>query len=486
MLTKEEVNKIKWYRQSGAGIPFTIGMPFLGMIPFYKKTGFYFPNDLATFLKTENGFTFYHYFNYYLIFEQTKKLFDLVENNPKLFEDLKKDFYEAARKSEEVGLNILEKSVKSTEFQEGYESFVQESERFWADSLFLDFFDPFENKVIEFIFSDKMPEKNQINILLSPDDLSNFQQEQKELLAIYEKSAGKINVEIKQDLREHSQKYYWLKNDYEKVEFLNEAYFEKELKKLFNKPRLVLDIKKGLNKFQETQKAKKNLIKNLGLDEKTIKRLNFFNSIAFFRDERKRFNQIGDYVLIKVIKKIHQEMGVEFEALKYAMPNEINSIIDGDAKILSELKKRNGEGVVVFANKGEPIEVVSGKIAREYFDIAEKTIKASEIKGMTVSPGKAIGTARIILSQADFGKMRKGDVLVASNTRPEYVPIMKKAVAIVTDEGGITSHAAIISRELGIPCITGTQVATRSLKDGDLIDVNANHGLIKIIKKAEE
>jgi pyruvate,water dikinase len=55
----------------------------------------------------------------------------------------------------------------------------------------------------------------------------------------------------------------------------------------------------------------------------------------------------------------------------------------------------------------------------------------------------------------------------------------------VTDEGGITSHAAIVSRELNIPCITGTQVATRSLQDGDLIDVNADHGLVKIIKKAE-
>ena len=69
MLTKEQVRKIKWYRQSGAGIPFTIGIPFLAMIPFYEKTGFYFPNDLATFLKTDKGFTFYHYFYVlYLVF----------------------------------------------------------------------------------------------------------------------------------------------------------------------------------------------------------------------------------------------------------------------------------------------------------------------------------------------------------------------------------------------------------------------------------
>ena len=485
MLTKEQVRKIKWYRQSGAGIPFTIGIPFLAMIPFYEKTGFYFPNDLATFLKTDKGFTFYHYFDYYLTLELTQKLFDLVSNDIKFFEDFKKDFYKAGPRSEEIGLKILEMPIKSTEFKKGYESFVKESLRFWADSLYLDFFDPFENKVIAFIFGDKLPAKEQINILLSPDDLSNFQQEQIALLEIYEKSSGRIDGRIKDSLKEHSRKYYWLKNDYEKIEYLDEKYYLKELEKFFNKPHLALDIKRGLKRFQKNQEAKKNLIIKSDLDKETIKRLNFFNWVTFYRDERKRFNQIGNYILIKVIEKIHQEMGIELEALKYAMPDEVIQIIDSDKDALAELEKRKGEGVVVFADKDKPIEVVSGKIAREYF-VVEKTIQSPEIKGMTASAGKAIGMARIILSQADFNKMRKGDVLVASNTRPEYVSIMKKAVAIVVDEGGITCHAAIVSRELGIPCITGTQIATRSLKDGDLIDVNANHGLIKIIKKAEE
>ena len=71
-------------------------------------------------------------------------------------------------------------------------------------------------------------------------------------------------------------------------------------------------------------------------------------------------------------------------------------------------------------------------------------------------------------------------------TRPEFVPLMKKALAVVTDEGGITCHAAIVSRELRIPCITGTKNATRILKDGDLIEVDADNGVVKIIKRANE
>ena len=66
-------------------------------------------------------------------------------------------------------------------------------------------------------------------------------------------------------------------------------------------------------------------------------------------------------------------------------------------------------------------------------------------------------------------------------TRPEYLPAMKKSLAIVTDEGGITSHAAIVSRELKIPCIIGTKTATQVLKDGDLVQVNANHGQVTVL-----
>ena len=64
---------------------------------------------------------------------------------------------------------------------------------------------------------------------------------------------------------------------------------------------------------------------------------------------------------------------------------------------------------------------------------------------------------------------------------PDFVPAMKKASAIVTDEGGITCHAAVISRELGIPCVIGTKIATKVLKDGDLIEIKANHGLIFLL-----
>ena len=106
----------------------------------------------------------------------------------------------------------------------------------------------------------------------------------------------------------------------------------------------------------------------------------------------------------------------------------------------------------------------------------------TEIKGNPASKGKVSGPVKIILSDKDFIKFESGDILVTSMTRPEFIPLMKMAKAVVTDEGGITCHAAIISRELGLPCIIGTKVGTRILKDGDLVEVDANNGIVKIIK----
>ena len=114
--------------------------------------------------------------------------------------------------------------------------------------------------------------------------------------------------------------------------------------------------------------------------------------------------------------------------------------------------------------------------------IFEATFKAdsTEVNGMVACQGKVTGEVVVIDKKSEFKKMKKGAILVANNTRPDYVPLMKKAGAIVTNEGGITSHAAIVSRELGVPCVIGTKVATKVFKDGDLVEVIASHqGTVK-------
>ncbi|QQR79244.1 MAG: hypothetical protein IPJ68_03245 [Candidatus Moraniibacteriota bacterium] len=106
---------------------------------------------------------------------------------------------------------------------------------------------------------------------------------------------------------------------------------------------------------------------------------------------------------------------------------------------------------------------------------------SSELKGQTACRGRVQGIVRVVSDPHDDHGFQEGDILVTSMTRPEFVPIMKRAGAVVTNEGGITCHAAIVSRELGIPCIIGTKIATQVLKDGDLVEVNANEGVVRIL-----
>lgn len=103
-----------------------------------------------------------------------------------------------------------------------------------------------------------------------------------------------------------------------------------------------------------------------------------------------------------------------------------------------------------------------------------------KIKGIIANKGKARGIARIIKNENDFSIFNEGDILVAPITDPSFVVIIIKASAIVSDKGGITSHPAIIAREFNIPCIVGVKDATKKIKSGDLIEVDAYNGIIKI------
>jgi pyruvate,water dikinase len=106
------------------------------------------------------------------------------------------------------------------------------------------------------------------------------------------------------------------------------------------------------------------------------------------------------------------------------------------------------------------------------------TTKSPILKGVPSSPGVVSGTVKIINKVSDLGKIKSGDILVAKMTSPDYVPTMKRISAIITDEGGKTSHTAVVARELGVPCIVGVGNATQKLKTGDKITIDGDDGFI--------
>ena len=111
--------------------------------------------------------------------------------------------------------------------------------------------------------------------------------------------------------------------------------------------------------------------------------------------------------------------------------------------------------------------------------------KNDEIQGVVANKGRAQGTVRMVFDNADLQKVHEGDILVSPMTTPDFIPAMEKAAAFVTDEGGITCHAAIVSREMNKPCIIGTKAATKLLKDGDRVAVDADAGIVRILRRVK-
>ncbi len=133
---------------------------------------------------------------------------------------------------------------------------------------------------------------------------------------------------------------------------------------------------------------------------------------------------------------------------------------------------------------GELFVGVAKDFIENEFDVTLESFSAeglTEIKGQVAQGGSAKGKVKIVNSVREVEKVNMGDVLVSTMTLPDFLPAIQKASAIVTDEGGIMCHAAIVARELRKPCIIATKIATQALKDGDLVEVDAIRGIVRKI-----
>lgn len=173
------------------------------------------------------------------------------------------------------------------------------------------------------------------------------------------------------------------------------------------------------------------------------------------------------------------------EILYYSLPHEIINSLEGKSIInIGELNQRKNS-FLFFAKEGKKLLKSGDEALKEKTkEIVEEEIASLiEIKGQVACRGKAIGNVKIVTKNSDFAKLENKNILVAHMTTVDYIPLLNKVSAIVTDEGGFGCHAAILSREFKIPCIIGTKIATKVLKDSDLVEVDADKGIVKIIKK---
>lgn len=249
-------------------------------------------------------------------------------------------------------------------------------------------------------------------------------------------------------------------------------------------------LHKGVEQYYQDVEQMQSLIKqgyeNANLSDKEIfelsSRILTFEAITFivhFVDKDLHMT-INDKELLEKCEK------ARLDTEKLFVPGEAMDKFLAQVDYLPDYLKNydpNAREFILFNNEFINDQELISKILELKKERLEKQYEqVNEIKGNVAYKGKVKGKVKVIFSPEEFNKFEKGDILVASGTTPDYMPVIKMAGAIVSDEGGYLCHASIVSRELKIPCIVGTQVGTKVLKDGMEIEVDADKGIVRILK----
>lgn len=320
-----------------------------------------------------------------------------------------------------------------------------------------------EDKIISILKKKKILDSEIEETLLEvaqPKKLNGPKEEQLDLLKI-KTNFGKKGFDVREALRKHWLKYSYLGYREPFSNGYSEAFFKARLK---------------------TVKAENSKESKIKFSREERKYINLMQALVFFRNYRTEKLYEALFYLENLWKKIARNYGLKETDLGYYFLEEINSLFEAGKKVSREEIKERKRGRAVLIYDGKRKFIFSHELESKKEAVEPKKIEVEEVKGMVACRGIVLGTAKVILRASEQNKIKKGDILITSMTTPDFLPCMRRAAAFVTDEGGITCHAAIVAREMDKPCIIGTKIATRILKSGDLIEVDGDKGLIKILK----
>lgn len=295
-----------------------------------------------------------------------------------------------------------------------------------------------------------------------------------------QKKFARKSQEFRRELKNIHEAFAWSVLGYFDEKPKTMAQYEKEVEAALEKGavKMLLQLKKrAIHEAKLQEKLKQELSKK----DQPLMEIAAYAS--YLKDLFKSSENKLEYFAEPLFKELSKRSGYPVPFIKDLHPREILELIDGnrpDERKVAERVKHN-----VIIGSPDKLNILIGEEA-ETFEIKyfkQRGGEEKEWRGRIAAAGFAKGAARIVLSGKDFLKLRPGDILVVSNTSPDFVPIMRKAAAIVAEEGGLTAHVSVVSREFGIPCVVGIPHITEILKDGDLVEVDAKRGMVKILKR---
>ncbi len=461
------IGKTSWYKQGGSALPLFLHQP---CFTTYRVWG---PGSS---IMVQSGGYNEAYFDKEKERREGEKYLAAFIRDPK---SLKRRIAAWRRKAKEQQRALLRaETARDEDLAARMKAFCAATQDAWELALLIEPFDPWGHVLLR----ERVPETRitdeELSVLIAPRKRSFVERERADWLRVV-RSCGK-------GLSAHAAKYRGLETSWQHSKKLDDAFFKRRLagdRKRIEK--LAKETAKTAARFAVLAKERARLLRTKKFSRGERAALEFFVRLNDWRDERK-WEQVSrvNYGLMRIAERIAKRNRISSGLMMYAAPSELLSPVLPESYVKT-LRRRAATAYVVWMNGSGATEWFYGTDAVRIRRRFEETFAVSfkELSGRPAYPGKVVGMVRIVNSIGDLGKMRKGDILVSVMTRPELAPGMKKAAAIVTDEGGITCHAAVIARELRVPCIVGTQVATHALADGDRVEVNADTGIVRKLKR---
>lgn len=449
-------------------------------------------------LTTRRGMTFIHWMNPKAVWNCSLQIEKKLNKNPKFIEKVNQVFIKSQRKLLAVNSH-LEKinfnRLTNKKLFELYEQFCDAYKGLYAAFHLAVYIDSVEDKAKSWL-SKKLREVKQdqkfddyfIKLSAWPEP-SLLQQEELSLTEIAVKIKTKKG-NLEKILDKHVAKFAGLPVVNDETKPWDKKHFQEQLNKLLAEPadKLVKDLARLKSYRSYIEKNQQALFNGLSAYRLMQDFFRLIGLSTWIRLVSRNTFALSHYASRNLFREIGHRKNLTAEDIKWLNPSETKKLIfTGQSPNTKQINDRKFASVLLFRDgkylifEGKKADNFIKKEVEESFSLSE----FDSIKGAIAYTGFVRGSVKIILSQKDVTKMQKGDILVARMTTPEIVPAARLASAIITDEGGITCHAAIVSRELKIPCIVGTKIATKVLKDNDLIEVDANRGVIKIIKNYE-
>lgn len=370
----------------------------------------------------------------------------------------------------------------------------------WYESIFLDGFDAAGEQLLqEALQRAKRTDipSSELDLLATPPEPSLLQQERLRLLAFAEKivrSGPECSMVrrgasyrtccarfpwIRSEAEQCSALYFWTHNDYADITDRTPSDFFALARRLVIRTPVLHEERRMRAALRALAARKRAVIRERKIPPSVVAVAALLSLLGNFRDLRKSVSQMANVSIRTIVEALHHCTGIPVAILEELFYWEILNGTYRNKRTLAIAQQRQ-EGTFYVLHAPRTYDVWNGRAGRKLFSIVKESVKKTSARsGRTAFPGHVRGTVRLVMTKKDFAKVRPGDILVAPNTRPEFVPVMRIAGAIVTEEGGVTSHAAIVSRELHVPCIVGMQAATSLFHDGDLVSVDAGKGTVE-------